>query len=83
MKLTSTTATRTTTMPVNAIIETDLSIETKETYEFCVSRVDPNANIQKELIPNNEPPTMKTIESQPKSHRKRNRRQNRQRDKHR
>ena len=64
MKVTSTTATQTTTMPVNAIIQTDLSIETKETYEFCVSRVDPNANIQEELIPNTEPPTMTTNQSE-------------------
>ena len=62
MKVTSTTATKTTTMPVNAIIQTDLSIETKETYEYCVSRVAPNASIQEELLPNTEPPTMTTTQ---------------------
>ena len=61
MKVTSTTATKTTTMPVNVIIQTDLSIETKETYGYCVSRVDPNVSIQ-ELQPNNEPPTMTTTQ---------------------
>ena len=58
MKVISTTATQTTTMPDNAIIQTDISIETKKTYEYCVSRVDPNANIHDELLPNTEPPTM-------------------------
>ena len=46
-------------MPVNAVIQTDLSIETKETYEYCV---DPNANIQEELIPNTESPTMTSFQ---------------------
>ena len=62
MKVTSTTATQTTIMPVNAIIQLDLSIETKETYEYCVSRVDPNASMQKDLLPNTALPTMTTTQ---------------------
>ena len=58
MKVTSTTATQTTIMPVNAIIQLDLSIETKETYGYCVSRVDLNASMQEDLLPNTELPTM-------------------------
>ena len=61
MKVTSTSATQR-TMPVNAIIQTDLSIETKEIYEYCVSRVDPNVRIQEELQPKTEPPTMTTTQ---------------------
>ena len=62
MKVTSTTATQTTSMPANAIIQTDLSIETKETYEYCVCRMDPIIRIQEELQPNTEPPTMTTTQ---------------------
>ena len=62
MKVTSTTATQTTIMPVNAIIQLDLSIETKETYEYCVSRMDPNASMQKDLLPNTALPTMTTTQ---------------------
>ena len=61
-KVNSTTSTQTTTVPVNAIIQTDLSIETKETYEYCVNRVDPNIMIQEETQPNNEPTTMSTTQ---------------------
>ena len=50
-------------MPVNAIIQTDLSIETKETYENCECRVDPDLRIQEELQPNTKPPTMATTQS--------------------
>ena len=49
-------------MPVNAIIQTDLSVETKETYEYCVSRVDPYIMIQEETQPNIEPLTMSTTQ---------------------
>ena len=62
MKVISTTSTQTTTVPVDAIIQTDLSIETKETYEYCVSRVDPNVMIQEETQPKIEPPTMSTTQ---------------------
>ena len=62
MKATSTTSTQTTTVLVNEVIQTDLSIETKETYEYCVSRVDPNVMIQEETQPNIEPPTMSTTQ---------------------
>ena len=58
IKLTRTTSTQTTTEPVNALIQMDLSIETRETYEYCVSGVNPNITIQEETKPNFEPPTM-------------------------
>ena len=48
----------------HAIIQTDLSIETKETYENCVSRVDPDVRIQEELQPNTKPPTIATTQSE-------------------
>ena len=46
MKITTTTYTQTEPESINALIQTDVSIETNETYENCVSRVDPNIAIQ-------------------------------------
>ena len=60
--LTTTTSAQTTTEPVNAIIKKDLLIETRETYKYYVSRVDPNITIQEETQPNVESPTMSTTQ---------------------
>ena len=43
---------------MTAATQTKLSIEVHETYEYCVSRVDPTQCRQEELIPKIEPPTM-------------------------
>ena len=56
----NTTSTYTQTEPKtnNADSQTNFSIETKEIYEYCVNRVDPNTTNQEETHPNVEPPTM-------------------------
>ena len=58
MKVTTTTYTQTKPKSMNAIIQTDLSIEKKETSGYCDSRVDANISVQEETQSNIEPPTM-------------------------
>ena len=47
----------------NTDTQTELSIETKETYEYCVSHVDLNTTTQEETHPNVKLPTMTAIHS--------------------
>ena len=58
MKVTSTTSTQTDPRGKSATTQTDISIETGETYEYSVSRVNPDIIRQEEMHPNIEPSTM-------------------------
>ena len=58
MKVTTSIYTQTEPKTNTADTQTDFLIETSETYEYCVNRVDPNITTQGETQPNVEPATL-------------------------
>ena len=55
LKITTRQAAQTEEIGIVAATQTELSMEIHETYEYCVSRLDPNHCSQEELVPKCQP----------------------------